>query len=105
MYQKFINGFDRREDEDSFGHCLPIKSVEKKLIKEFETSIIPELGEIIYLEEENKSFQVVKKIRILNNFDEAYFILEVSIYTGIHNYSIGTSARIPLVIDIEDKNT
>lgn len=103
VYKKHIRRHNtpyNRETDDT------IINIEKEFICEFKTSHVPEINEIIYIEDEGLALKVVKKIRMLNAFNEEYFVLEVVTYTGKEYRQHGSDAwfeTIPLVVDIPDK--
>ena len=66
---------------------------------------MPEIGEILYIDDEGLALKVLKKIRMLNAFNEEYFVLEVMDYTGKRLNTYGSDTwweTIPLVVDIPD---
>ena len=100
VYKKYVKRFDMPHNCDFHGK---IESIRKEFICAFKTSHVPQIGEILYIEDECLPLEVVKKIRMLNAFDEEYFVLEVITYTGDRLNSNGWHETIPLVVDILDK--
>lgn len=82
-----------------------INNVSKEFVGQFKSSSPPEIGEILYFEEENLKYKVVNKIRVLNE-DEEFMLLEVVSYDGMKLYTCGSDTweeYVPLVCDIDDK--
>lgn len=100
VYKKIVKRYNMPHNSDYHGK---IENIDKEFVCEFKTSHVPEIGEILYIDDEGLALEVVKKIRMLNAFNEEYFILEVVTYTGYRVNSQGWSETIPLVVDIEDK--
>ena len=102
VYKKFIKRIDMPYNRDMDGK---IEEVTKEFVCEFKTSHVPEIGEILYIDDEGLALKVLKKIRMLNAFNEEYFVLEVIDYTGKRVYRHGSDAwteTVPLVVDIPD---
>lgn len=100
VYKKYVKRIDMPCNSDYHGK---IESVEKEFVCEFKTSHVPEIGEILYIDDEGLALEVTRKIRMLNPFNEEYFVLEVVDYTGERLNSRGWHETIPLVVDIPDK--
>lgn len=103
VYKKHIKRYNTPYNRNTDGQIIEIT---KEFVCEFKSSHVPEINEILYLEDEGLALKVVKKIRMLNAFNEEYFVLEVITYTGREYFSKGSDSwyeTIPLVVDIEDK--
>ena len=102
VYKKNIKRIDMPYNRSMDGK---IEEVSKEFVCEFKTSHVPEIGEILYIDDEGLALEVVKKIRMLNAFNEEYFVLEVVEYTGKKLKTHGSDTwweTIPLVVDIPD---
>jgi hypothetical protein len=102
VYKKYIKRIDMPYNRSMDGK---IEEVSKEFVCEFKTSHVPEIGEILYIDDEGLALEVVKKIRMLNAFNEEYFVLEVIDYTGKRLNRYGSDTwweTIPLVVDIPD---
>ena len=100
VYKKIVKRYNMPHNSDYDGK---IENISKEFVCEFKTSHVPGIGEILYIDDEGLALEVVKKIRMLNAFNEEYFVLEVVTYTGYRVNARGWGETIPLVVDIEDK--
>ena len=102
VYKKIVKRYNMPHNSDYHGK---VENISKEFVCEFKTSHVPEIGEILYIDDEGLALEVVKKIRMLNAFNEEYFVLEVVTYTGyrVHRHGSDTwGETIPLVVDIPD---
>lgn len=99
VYKKHIKRYDMPYNSDYHGK---LEKVSKEFVCEFKSSHIPIIGEVLYFEDEELALEVVKRIRMLNAFNEEFFILEVITYTGDRLDSYGRHETIPLVVNISD---
>ena len=102
VYKKIVKRYDMPHNSDYHGK---IENIRKEFVCEFKTSHVPEIGEILYIDDEGLALKVLKKIRMLNAFNEEYFVLEVMDYTGKRLNTYGSDTwweTIPLVVDIPD---
>ena len=102
VYKKIVKRYNMPHNSDYHGK---VENISKEFVCEFKTSHVPEIGEILYIDDEGLALEVVKKIRMLNAFNEEYFVLEVMDYTGKRLNTYGSDTwweTIPLVVDIPD---
>lgn len=101
VYRKMIERHKCPSRSDIDG---TIKNITKELVAELSLQYLPSVGEILYIEEQDKRYKILNKIHVVSSGGGEYFVLEVIPFDPSSYHANGSNAwyeNIPLVIDIQ----
>jgi hypothetical protein len=101
VHQKTITRVSHPSNSNIDDH---IASVRSNFICIFESSSVPNKGEIIYLQEEERKYIVTDVVRVLSSETEEKIILEVAPHSTERLHKHGSNAwmeNVPLVVELD----